>query len=473
MRLRRLLASARRLAAATRPTHPDVERALAERWESLPEHVKTPAQMLGQRFAGCEGTHGVFPRCNMACTPCYHSREANHVRIDADHTLSEVEAQMAYMRARRGPGQHAQLIGGEVTLLGPAAHARVLDVMHAYGRKPMSMSHGDFDYDYLVALTVDEHGRRRFDHVSFALHIDSTMVGRRGARRPQTEVELNPIRQRVCEMFRRLEREHGVRSYLAHNMTVTPHNIDQIAGVVSDCRGMGFRMFSFQPAAAVGDPRRWATDRGVMNDDMVWSEIERGIGVRLPHSALQVGDTRCNRTVWGLDVGGRYVPLLDEQNPVDLRARDAVIQAFPGVDFAAPRPLLAARLARIVARRPSLIPVAVAWAARLIRRSGPLRMMRHGARPLTVVMHSFMDASVVRPAWDLLQRGEQSDDPEIRAAQERLQACSYLMAHPDRDLLVPACAQHAVFDPEENLRLRTLLPLVRPSTPKRVPARGQ
>jgi len=46
-----------------------------------------------------------------------------------------------------------------------------------------------------------------------------------------------------------------------------------------------------------------------------------------------------------------------------------------------------------------------------------------------------------------------------RAAQERLQACSYAMAHPESDTLVPACAQHGVLDPEENRELATLLPL--------------
>jgi hypothetical protein len=74
-------------------------------------------------------------------------------------------------------------------------------------------------------------------------------------------------------------------------------------------------------------------------------------------------------------------------------------------------------------------------------------------------MHSFMDARDVRPAWELLQRGETSDDPRIRATQERLQACSYAMAHPESDTLVPACAQHGVLDPQENLELMKLLPL--------------
>ena len=74
-------------------------------------------------------------------------------------------------------------------------------------------------------------------------------------------------------------------------------------------------------------------------------------------------------------------------------------------------------------------------------------------------MHNFMDAAVVRPAWELLQRGEMSSDPEVRATQERLQACSYAMAHPESDMLVPACAQHGVLDPDENRALAVLLPM--------------
>ena len=34
------------------------------------------------------------------------------------------------------------------------------------------------------------------------------------------------------------------------------------------------------------------------------------------------------------------------------------------------------------------------------------------------------------------------------------------MAHPDTGELVPACVQHALLDPAENLELRRLLPIV-------------
>ena len=60
----------RDLERRTRPQDPDLESALARRWAELPAHARTRNQMLGRRTAGCEGTHGVFPRCNLACTPC-------------------------------------------------------------------------------------------------------------------------------------------------------------------------------------------------------------------------------------------------------------------------------------------------------------------------------------------------------------------------------------------------------------------
>jgi len=452
----------RELEIATRPEHPDLQAALAARWAELPVHVKRPNQMLGRRMTGCEGTHGVFPRCNLACTPCYHATEANRVRTDGDHTEREVDRQMALLRKLRGPGQHAQLIGGEVTLLGPEDHARALLAMRRHGRKPMSMTHGDFDYDYLEALALDPRtGRPRFEHLAFAGHFDSLMFGRRGIRRARSEAELNPYRERFCAIFERLEREHGVTHYLAHNMTVTPRNLDAVAGVVRDCRDMGFRMFSFQPAAYIGNEARWRDEFHAFTADDVWRRIEQGAGARLHFNAEQVGDVRCNRTAHGIQAGERYATLLDEDDPRDARALEDFLIAFGGMDFAADgRALRAARAARAVARHPAVLRSGTAWAARLLRRMGGVRAAaRERPRPITYVMHAFMDARDVRPAWELLQRGEMSADPAIRATQERLQACSYAMAHPDSGTLVPACAQHSVLDPLENLRLAQLLPL--------------
>ncbi len=454
-----LLPRFRELARLTRPVDGDTERALERRWAQLPEHVRTPAQLLGRRHAGCEGTHGVFPRCNLACTPCYHARDANRVRTDGAHTVAELESQMGYLRQIRGPGQHTQLIGGEVTLLGPDAHAAALKVMQRHGRKPMSMTHGDFDYDYLERLAVDADGGKRFRLLRFAGHFDSLMLGRRGCPRPQRELELHAHRRRFVEQFQRLQREHGVGFDLAHNMTVTPGNLDQVAEVAHEAMQMGFGMLSFQPAAYVGNPARWREDFHAVSIDDVWREIERGVGTRLPWRHLQTGDERCNRAAYGILAGGRWTPLLDDEDPRDLRARGAFLEIFGGMDFDRPPAVIAIALARVLARHPGVVPPALGWAARLARRAGPWRLLRGRPRGLTFVVHAFMDAAVVRPAWEAMRRGEVATDPAVRAAQERLSACSYAMAHPEDDRLVPACVQHSVLDPQANIRLARQLPL--------------
>lgn len=445
----------------TRPVDRASATAAARRWDALPQHAKTDAQLIGRRSTGCEGTHGVFPACDFACKPCYHSKDANKVRIDGAHTLAQVEEQMGFLRQNWAPGAFAQLIGGEVSLLPATVHARALEIMHAHGRRPMSMTHGDFDEQYLREIALRRDGSRRFSSLSFAAHIDSTMFGRRGAQKPSTEAELVGHRAAFCEMFDRLRREHGVRSYLAHNMTVTPDNVGQIADVIRSNRRHGWRMFSFQPAAYVGSENRWREGFRTMTGDDVWTQIELGAGRPLPHTALLWGDSRCNRTTWGAFVGDRYVPVLEDDDPADLRARDAYLHHLPGNYLAEHNPVIKLiRVARLLILRPHLVAIAAGWASRFTRRAGGFRaLLRHGVNPVTFVMHSFMDAAVVAPAWALLQKGEIADDAQVRAAQERLQACTYSMAHPETGEVVPACVQHSVLDPAENLALTQLLPL--------------
>jgi hypothetical protein len=452
----------RHLERLTRPVDPETRAVLDRRWAELPEGARTTAQTLGRAGSGCEGTHGVFPRCNFSCRPCYHSREANHVRVDGPHTLAQVEAQMQFLRANRAPHAHAQLIGGEVALLSPDDHAEALLIMRRYGREPMSFTHGDFGYDYLERVALGADGRPRFGRLSFAAHFDTTMFGRTGIRRPTSEAALDPHRAAFCDMFVRLRREHGVRSFLAHNMTVTPANLEQIPGVVSRCKAIGFNMFSFQPAAHVGDERRWDQDFASLGPDEVWRRIEQGAGSRLPYRVLQVGDERCNRTAWGFFVGERWYSVLDEDDPRDLEARDAFLTHLGGVHFNAPMRLLLPRLARVAVANPRLVPLTLRWLWRTVRRvGGPGALLRHRVVPMTFVMHRFMDADVVAPAWDLLERDEKSDDPRIKETQDRLLACSYAMAHPETGRIVPACVQHCVLGPVENHGLAQLLPLPR------------
>jgi hypothetical protein len=469
---RRLRDRGRDLIARTRPADPEFVAALARRWAELPEVARTPAQVLGRHAVGCEGTRGVFPRCNLSCRPCYHSRDANRVRVDGPHTLREVDDQMRLLRERRGPVAHAQLIGGEVTLLDPDDHAAALAVMRRHGREPMSMTHGDVDDDYLRRLTLGADGRRRLDRLSFAGHFDSLMTGRRGLPRPPDERSLHPYRRRFVEQLVRLRRETGVRFFVAHTMTVTPANLGEVAEVTREASRMGFGMLAFQPGAHLGDERRWREDYRSLSGDHVWAEIERGAGSPLDATVIQNGDLRCNRTAYGFWVGPRWHPVADGEDPRDLAARDAFYRWYGPVNFiGSSLPVLLVKLARVTARHPRAVPIALGWAARRVRDAGLGALLRHGVRPMSFVMHRFMDADEVAPAWAATQRGEIAEDPAVRGVQERLAACHYAVAHPSGPLagtLVPACVQHALLDPAENAELRRMLPIVetRSGTPR-------
>ncbi|MET3811464.1 hypothetical protein [Arthrobacter sp. UYEF3] len=455
----------------TRPVHPESKAAMDQRWAELPEHVKTPAQLLGRSAVGCEGTHGVFPKCNLTCSPCYHSADANRVRIDGGHTISAVTKQMEFLRRVRGPRAHAQLIGGEVSLLPAKDHAAALQAMHANGREPMSMTHGDFDYDYLLAVALDDAGSPRFRKVSFAAHFDSLMRGRRGAVRPRNEAELNPFRARFAEMFIALKRDHGISSYLAHNMTVTPANVDQVADVTHAVLAMPYDMLSFQPAAYIGDDRRWSEDFEEITIDAVWSRIEAGAGQPIPWQGTQFGDTRCNRTAVALRTGSVLTALLDPDDPRDLAARDQLLKNHGGMFFGgSPAWIVGAKILRALLAHLDDLPAMVSFARRLVRRAGGPGAVASAAwsRRLsfkTFVVHNFMDAADVAPAWALMERGETSADPKIRETQERLGACMYTMSHPETGKLVPACVQHSTLDAAENAGLRKLLPLRPVTTP--------
>lgn len=207
-------------------------------------------------------------------------------------------------------------------------------------------------------------------------------------------------------------------------------------------------MMSFQPAALVGDDRRWPSDhRGVRIDD-VWAELEAGLGQRLPWEALQFGDPRCNRTAFGVLVGSTWVLVLDPASLRDLAARDLYLSRYGGLKLDASRPgLVVATMLRALVRRPWNTATALGWAVRAVRRAGgPVRVARCLAR---------RDV----PAQRDTEAGVTASDADVRAVQERLAACSYHMAHPETGELVPACVQHSVLDPAENAQLAVLLPL--------------
>ncbi len=350
------------------------------------------------------------PRAAHALTEnrsCYHSKSANKVPVDGAHTAVEVARQMALLRAQRGGVAHAQLIGGEVTLLGARAHATALEVMAHYGRIPMSFTHGDFDYDYLVTLATHADGRRRFARLDFAAHFDKYMRGRRGLPAPTSEAQLNEYRRRFLGMFERLRREHGVRSYCAHNLTVQRGNVGEVAQVVGDILGFkgdtNFRMLSFQPASETGARR--VVGESVNGDD-VWREIERGAGVRLPYRLFTMGHPSCNRVCFCARFGAVVVPFFDDTSAEDAALRDQIISDFGNIVL--PQWQLFLKIARVAVSRPRLLGGMVRWVGRFMRRCSNrgvvLSREISRLRLITFVMHSFMDASQVSCRLSAVER---------------------------------------------------------------------
>jgi hypothetical protein len=151
--------------------------------------------------------------------------------------------------------------------------------------------------------------------------------------------------------------------------------------------------------------------------------------------------------------------------------RDVVMTEFGSVVL---RPYqITLKILRFAVTKFWLVPIFVAWSFRFARRAGGLhRILRWRVRVLTFVMHRFMDATETKKAWDLMESGVTADDPRAAAAGpqiletiERLSACSYAMAHPDEGRVVPACVQHSVYDPQENVELKKKMPLGSPARP--------
>jgi len=175
-------------------------------------------------------------------------------------------------------------------------------------------------------------------------------------------------------------------------------------------------MASFQPAAHVGNPKRWREDYRGVGIDEVWAQIEAGAGTRLPWAHLQMGDARCNRSAYGVIAAGRWFALLDDRNPRDLRTRDRFLAAFGGMDFERPQLTRALALLRVTARHPAIVPRAVGWALRFARRAGASRLLTGRPRALTFVVHAFHGrlSGAARVGGDRARRGGRRPECEPR-----------------------------------------------------------
>ena len=83
---------------------------LRERWNSLPEELRTPNQVSGRHLTHCGFTTGAS-YCSFHCTHCYLPKNANQVPMPS---LAQMKEQIDANRRFQGPGGGLQITGGDV-----------------------------------------------------------------------------------------------------------------------------------------------------------------------------------------------------------------------------------------------------------------------------------------------------------------------------------------------------------------------
>ena len=404
--------------------------ALRERWRDFPARARTSHQAIGRYVVGCGATHGIHERCNFGCTACYLGVNANRQQ---PKPFAEVKRQLDQLRAFLGPGGNVQITSGEVTLLPRAELARIVKYARDLELSPMVMTHGDVllaNPDYLDFL-VKEGGL-----LKVSIHVDITQRGRVGFARPESERQLNQVRDRMAELLRGNRRRTGTKLKAATTMTVNSANLNQLGDVVAwflknlDC----FRILSLQPQAETGRTRK----PGAASTERVWQELEKAMGSRLNPHPFQFGHKQCTRfcLFLSLETPGRQILLeaVRPANAMDSRLVTRFMADFAGIvlNNRSTREI-ASTLAGMLVRKPWWLFRLAGYALRrgwqerhhLPRVLWALCRFKLRLRPGALVIHSFMDASEI--ATDL--------------GRERLDACVFKLPVDGR--MVAMCEMNA------------------------------
>jgi hypothetical protein len=395
---------------------------LRERWNSLPDELRTPNQISGRHLTHCGFILGAS-YCSFRCTHCYLPENANKIPIPS---LAEVKEQIDANRRFQGPGGGLQITGGDVAdayWRSGRTDELIEIIRYAYqvGLVPMLMTHGQtlIEQPQFLERLVVEGGLRQV-----SVHIDSTQAGRHGypIGRVQSEADLHPIRAAFTELARDIRKRTGAPLEYALSFTVTQKNIDDVPEVIrwylaDPERTHIWRMLSFQPEADTG---RTIFSKQRALPERVWEKIREGTGFPVEKGETHFGHPDCNS--WASILisrrTGKYIPLL----PTDAttkRLLGEILEKVGGLslvtDDAHTTPW---RLAGVLAQNPILALRSIFHLVRLIV-SGRLPfdmfsdLIAGRAHTLGVGTHNFMDAEQVSRA---------DTDPVIKA---RLDSCVF------------------------------------------------
>lgn len=410
------------------PLDPEKRAALAERWASLPNSLRTPSQVSGRQFTHCGFTTGAS-YCSFRCTHCYLPENANRVPLPS---LAEMRGQIAANRRVLGPGGGFQITGGDVADAywragRPDELIEIVRLTVESGLVPILMTHGQtlIEHPEFLERMIVEGGLRQV-----SVHIDTTQAGRRGLSRRSTnsEADLHPVREAFTKLALETQRKTGIPLRFAMTFTVTRNNLADVPEVLrwflaTPERIAVWRMLAFLPEADTG---RTIMHGDPVTPELVWGKISEGAGLPLKRDAVQFGHADCNSWAPLLATGtnARNLPLLPGDK-TSTRLFSELLDAIGGISLApGTERTLGFRLAGALAKRPLLVLRLLAHALRLTMTGvWPWRVVTHwlrgGTRVTGIYMHNFMSAVQVASAPDDLTVQARLDGCVFKGAIQR------------------------------------------------------
>jgi len=330
-----------------------------------------PGQVAGRRYPiGCVSLE-ITQRCNLDCTLCYLSEDAESVR---DIPLAELFRRIDVIRAQYGPSTDIQVSGGEPTLRRRDELIAIVRHITAAGMRSSLFTNGIL----VTRSLLEELSTVGLTDVAF--HVDLTQQ-RAGY---DSEAALNTVRARYIELAR------GLPLSVLFNTTVFAGNLSEVPALVQFFAAHAdvVRFVSFQLQAATGRGVLGARAQEVSQATVV-DAIRRGTGVALDFDVLTAGHAHCNKFAMAWVIGSECVDALADRHFIQRMMAELAAVEIPR----RPRREAARAVVSAVLRRPHLWRPTLRWLAESIwaaRRA--LWRGRGRVQKLSFFIHNFMDA---------------------------------------------------------------------------------
>lgn len=333
-------------------------------------------QHHGRRWpVGCVALE-ITQRCNLNCTLCYLSKEAQSIK---DLPLEEVFRRIQGIHDHYGPTTNVQITGGDPTLRDTEELLAIVREVHRLGMRAALMTNG-IKLNRNLLEKLQEAGL--YDVV---YHVDTTQ-NIKGFR---TEVELNQIRQKYIDMAR------GLPIAVMFNTSVHQGNFHEIPDLIRFFKKNAdvIRLVSFQLQADTGRSVL-GTRTQQINSDSAWKLIEEGAGITINHQSSQIGHPQCNRAGVCLESNGN---LFDFFGNSELIA--SLLKATETLIWERRKPHKAVKLfSQWVLANPQFLPLVLKEVGlKLWEMKSDLIQARGKVNKLTIFIHNFMDACALEP----------------------------------------------------------------------------